>query len=189
MNKIFLPKETQDELIQLSKDHNLFLEGNLTKLILTNDKEFQAYLDTAIELDKANRRKRLEITKQVQVQNIELQEKATENENLMADLTKALEDTKRAKEQADNDLNILQQKTQFELIGNIVNVALWIIVGVGLITTVLYGISLYTGHETQLLGNTWSNMFGILLTNSFSIIGTIMGVKYAQNDNSNKKKE
>jgi hypothetical protein len=35
------------------------------------------------------------------------------------------------------------------------------------------------GMDTTLLGNAWTNMFGILLTNSFSIIGTIMGVKYA----------
>ena len=33
--------------------------------------------------------------------------------------------------------------------------------------------------DTDIIGSTWSNMFGILLTNSFSIIGTIMGVKYA----------
>ena len=33
--------------------------------------------------------------------------------------------------------------------------------------------------ETQVIGSAWSNMFGILLTNAFSIIGTIMGVKYA----------
>ncbi len=35
------------------------------------------------------------------------------------------------------------------------------------------------GQESTFLGSTWSNMFSILLTNSFSIIGTIMGVKYA----------
>lgn len=36
--------------------------------------------------------------------------------------------------------------------------------------------------NTVLLGSTWSNMFSILLTNSFSIIGTIMGVKYASEE-------
>jgi len=52
--------------------------------------------------------------------------------------------------------------------------------GVGVTTTLLYAIALFTGGtDTTLLGNTWSNLFGILLTNSFSIIGTIMGVKYA----------
>lgn len=43
----------------------------------------------------------------------------------------------------------------------------------------LFIFAMLTGRDTTLLGNTWSNMFGILLTNSFSIIGTIMGVKYA----------
>ena len=43
----------------------------------------------------------------------------------------------------------------------------------------MYITALLSGVDTTLLGNAWSNMFGILLTNSFSIIGTIMGVKYA----------
>jgi hypothetical protein len=34
-------------------------------------------------------------------------------------------------------------------------------------------------YERTIIESTWSNLFGILLTNSFSIIGTIMGVKYA----------
>ena len=29
------------------------------------------------------------------------------------------------------------------------------------------------------IGSTWSNMLSILLTNAFSIVGTLMGVKYA----------
>ena len=48
-----------------------------------------------------------------------------------------------------------------------------------MLTTLMYVIALLAGADTTLLGNAWSNMFGILLTNSFSIIGTIMGVKYA----------
>jgi hypothetical protein len=43
----------------------------------------------------------------------------------------------------------------------------------------MYAIALFTGADTQIIGSTWSNMFGILLTNAFSIVGTIMGVKYA----------
>jgi hypothetical protein len=43
----------------------------------------------------------------------------------------------------------------------------------------MYFFALVRGLDTVLLGSTWSNMFSILLTNSFSIIGTIMGVKYA----------
>jgi hypothetical protein len=43
-------------------------------------------------------------------------------------------------------------------------------------------ISLFMNKDTQIIGSTWSNMFGILLTNAFSIIGTIMGVKYASKE-------
>ena len=74
---------------------------------------------------------------------------------------------------------MLQKKTQTELIGKIVKVALFVIIGVGIITTILYIIAMFTDKDTQIIGSTWSNMFGILLTNAFSIIGTIMGVKYA----------
>jgi hypothetical protein len=61
----------------------------------------------------------------------------------------------------------------------VVKVALIVIMGVGVITTGLYAIAIYTSKDTQIIGSTWSNMFGILLTNAFSIVGTIMGVKYA----------
>ena len=73
----------------------------------------------------------------------------------------------------------MQKKTQFELISTIVKVALYVIIGVGILTTVMYGLALFSGADTQIIGSTWSNMFGILLTNAFSIVGTIMGVKYA----------
>jgi hypothetical protein len=46
-------------------------------------------------------------------------------------------------------------------------------------------VAIFMNKETQVIGSTWSNMFGILLTNAFSIVGTIMGVKYA----SDKKQE
>jgi hypothetical protein len=35
------------------------------------------------------------------------------------------------------------------------------------------------GKDTQVISAAWSNIFGILLTNAFSIVGTIMGIKYA----------
>jgi len=38
------------------------------------------------------------------------------------------------------------------------------------------------GKDTQVISAAWSNMFGILLTNAFSIIGTIMGIKYASKE-------
>jgi PAS domain S-box-containing protein len=81
-----------------------------------------------------------------------------------------------------NDLDILMKKSQSELIKTIVVVALVVIVGVGLITTMLYWMAMVTGKDTQIIGSTWSNMFSVLLTNAFSIVGTIMGIKYATQD-------
>jgi hypothetical protein len=54
--------------------------------------------------------------------------------------------------------------------------------GVGFVTTGLYVFVLLLGHDSKIIESTWSNLFGILLTNSFSIIGTIMGVKHATKD-------
>ena len=79
-------------------------------------------------------------------------------------------------------MDFLQKRTQNELIGNIVTVALWVIIGVGVVTTLIYIMSILTGKETQVISSTWTNIIGILLTNAFSIIGTIMGVKYANGD-------
>lgn len=87
-----------------------------------------------------------------------------------------------AKAAAENDLELMQKKTQFELIGTVVKVALWVILGVGIVTTGLYVLALFTGIDTTVIGSTWTNIISILLTNAFSIIGTIMGVKYATSD-------
>ena len=87
-----------------------------------------------------------------------------------------------------NDLDVVMKKSQSELIKTIVKVALAVIIGVGVITTMLYWMAMVTGKDTQIIGSTWSNMFSVLLTNAFSIVGTIMGIKYAtQDDNKNKK--
>ncbi len=90
-----------------------------------------------------------------------------------------------AKIVAENDLDLIQKKTQFELIGSIVKVALWVILGVGFVVTGMYLFAIFMDKDTQVIGSTWSNIVGILLTNAFSIVGTIMGVKYA----SESKKE
>lgn len=85
----------------------------------------------------------------------------------------------REKEKALSELDLLQKKTQTEMIELIVKVALWVIAGVGIITTMLYLVAMVNHYDIKIIESTWSNLFGILLTNSFSIIGTIMGVKYA----------
>ena len=78
-----------------------------------------------------------------------------------------------------NDLDVMMKKSQSELIKVIVKSALAVIIGVGVVTTCLYWVAMVTGKETQIIGSTWSNMFSVLLTNAFSIVGTIMGIKYA----------
>jgi len=187
-------KEVKEALLRLAKEKKIFLEGNILKVISTkNDKEFQDYLNTCKEKDTTSRKKRLQVTKQVQKQNKELVSKQEETDQLMMELQEALESAKKSEEEANQlreeaekgmgkaleDLELMQKKTQFELISTIVRVALVIIVGVGILTTVMYGLALVSGTDTQIIGSTWSNMFGILLTNAFSIVGTIMGVKYA----------
>jgi len=219
---IKIDKNTKSQLIDLQKTKNISLEGNILKIIdSSDDPEFEKYISDSIGKDRENRKKRLEITKQIQSQNknlielnsenerinseikcslaemeeskskiesqnSELIEWRGENERITQDLHKALVSTEEAKKLAENDLDVLQKKTQFELISTIVRIALFVIVGVGLITTAVYMVALFSNKDTAIIGSTWSNMFGILLTNSFSIIGTIMGVKYAA---SSKKEE
>jgi PAS domain S-box-containing protein len=90
------------------------------------------------------------------------------------------------KDAALNDLDVIIKKGQSELIKVIVKCALAVIIGVGIVTTLLYWAAIITNKETQIIGSTWSNMFSVLLTNAFSIVGTIMGIKYATQEGSNK---
>jgi hypothetical protein len=183
MTRIKLHKETVKQLLELKKNRRVTLEGNILKLIDANqDAEFNKYLKDAIEDGKTKQRQRLDITKKIQTQNKELLESQQEKDELMSQLESALTQAETAKNEALNDLDVLQRKTQFKLIQTIVRIALAIIIGVGICTTVLYIYSMALDRDTELIGNTWSNMFGILLTNAFSIIGTIMGVKYASKD-------
>ncbi len=180
---IKLDAQSRSALIELSRTSRLYLEGNILKVIdADGDREFEKYLRDATALDKENRRKRLDVTKQIQEQNRELTTTQEENARLLGDLKTALQKAEGARQAAEEDLTILQKRTQYQLMGNIVRVALWVIMGVGVTTTGMYLLALLKGLDTVLLGSTWSNMFSILLTNSFSIIGTIMGVKYASEE-------
>ena len=226
---IVLDKNTKKILMETFKTKNIGLEGNITKLIdAEDDQEFKEYLKTCIDKDISSRRKRLEMTKQVQVQNKDLTELNEENQRILEELQETLKNVEEskmtfevqnrelnewklenirltdelqnemlkseqaritaenAKNEAENNLDLIQKKTQFELINNIVRVALYVIIGVGCITTGIYVYSMTIGMDTDIIGSTWSNMFGILLTNSFSIVGTILGVKYGASPNKDK---
>jgi len=194
MKKIKFSKSSTDQLIELSK-HNIRIEGNLLKIIDTSDnKELESYIKECIEKDIEIRKKRLEITKKVQDQNKELIDWKEKNELIKIDLEKALNDAnkqkalaEKAKNNAEEDLDLLVRKNQNELVNKIVSTSLIVILGVGLITSVLYFYTIISGNENQIIESSWANMFSILLTNSFSIIGTIMGVKHMQTYNENKK--
>jgi hypothetical protein len=229
---IKIDKATKQALLDLYKSKKIALEGNILKVIDPDgDEEFGTYVKDSIEKDKENRRKRLEITKQIQGKNKELLESEVEKERVNLELVAALEEAEESKKEAicakeqaelakeeaedareeaeiareeaedaraeaeksktdainaknlaEGDLELMQKRTQFELIGSIVKVALWVILGVGVVTTVVFMLALFAGKDTAVVGSTWSNIIGILLTNSFSIIGTIMGVKYASSD-------
>jgi hypothetical protein len=189
-----ITKVTRDSLLKLAKEKKIYLEGNILKIITSSeDDEFNEYIKLCKEKDTSSRRKRLEVTKQVQFQNNQLELAAKKNADLMNELTIALEETKISEQKAsdakleaeilrDNaleDLDSLQKRTQFELMGKIIKVALYVIIGVGLLTTMLFAYTLIFDKDSVIVETTWSNLFGILLTNSFSIVGTIMGVKYA----------
>ena len=192
---MILSKQDRDSLLLLAKDKKIYLEGNISKVIQAEkgDDEFDEYLKLCVKRDNEVRRKRLDVTKQVQSQNKELESVNRENMKLMEDLKLSLDESNKLREDAEiarvdaesakdialNDLEVLQKRTQTELIGTIVRIALWVIIGVGLITSGLYLTVLIMGGDSKIIESTWSNLFGILLTNSFSIIGTIMGVKYA----------
>jgi hypothetical protein len=195
---IELNQETKDQLLDLYRTKRIALEGNILKLIEAGeDEEFKNYLADALEKDNTSRRKRLDITKQVQSQNIDLTTWKKENERIQEELKNSLAETQAAKIEAEratenaenarhiaeNDLDMIQRKSQFALMGIIVKVALFVILGVGVLSTIMYITAMYTGRDTQIIGSAWSNLFGILLTNAFSIIGTIMGVKYASEKN------
>jgi len=212
-------ENTKKQLIDLHKSKKIYLEGNILKVIESEDgTEFFEYIQDCIEKDTNTRKKRLEINKKTQTQNNELIKWKEENIRIQEELVTSLEETKKAKEGAEcamaefqklkeeaetakniaenamveaenakniaeNDLEIAQKKRQFELIGTIVKVALWVIISVGIITTGVFIFSLVMNKDTAIIGSTWSNIVGILLTNAFSIVGTIMGVKYASEKN------
>jgi len=181
---IRLTDDVIGQFIKVAQAHDLYLEGGILNLVEveTDIPEHTAYIEKAKSLDKERRKERLEFTKGVQRQNKELMQEKERNASLMEELKEEKEKAEQAFKTAKNDLDYLQRKTQFQLVGNIVTAALRVIIGVGVITTIMYAIALFVTEDAAavtLLGNTWSNLFGILLTNSFSIIGTIMGVKYA----------
>ncbi len=119
--------------------------------------------------------------KEIDLLSKDLQLQLKESEKLKDDIEKE-------RNVALQDLDATLKKSQSELIKIIVQCALGVIISVGFITTIMYSFALLTQKDTQIIGSTWSNMFSVLLTNAFSIVGTIMGIKYATSDDKKDKK-
>jgi len=205
---IKIDKKTKEQLIELFETKRISLEGNILKVIEDDgDVAFQKYIKDSIEKDNTTRKKRLEITKQIQKQNKELTDWKVENERIHEELLETLEanksaiiDAEKAKEQAElskeqaelskeqaeksmieaitaraeaenakvnaeNNLELIQKKSQFELMGTIVKVALWVIMGVGGVVTAVYLIALFKGLNTDVIGSTWTNIVSIYQCN------------------------
>jgi len=91
-------RESRDALIKIGNSRDVWIEGNIIKLLDDCDGEFSDYISTASEKDTEKRKKRLDITRQVQDQNKELQAKAQENDDLMTEIKDALKVAEDAKE-------------------------------------------------------------------------------------------
>jgi len=162
---IFERRKVDGSIVYLQASYNPVLDskGNITEVVK---------IATDITESVNNKKKIDELTKNltVELDNSQKLKHAIELE----------------KDAALNDLDVVLKKSQNELIKIIVKCALAVIVGVGIVTTVLYWAAIVTDQDTQIIGSTWSNMFSVLLTNAFSIVGTIMGIKYATQEGGNK---
>jgi len=154
----FERKKIDGSPIYLQATYNPIFDesGTITKIM----KIATDISETVVSKNKIN-----ELSKSLQIE--------LDNSNKLKD---AIEIEKNA---ALDDLDATLKKSQNELIKTIVKCALAVIISVGFITTVMYSFAILSNKDTQIIGSTWSNMFSVLLTNAFSIVGTIMGIKYA----------
>jgi hypothetical protein len=160
---VILSNDTAQQLLNLWKTKKVGLEGNVLKVIQTTDEEFQRYIDEAKQRDQETRRKRLEITKQVQSQNKDLIESQADREKLMIDLQESLAQSEMLKNAAVEDLESLQKRTQFELIGLIVKVALSVIGAVCILTTILYLYVISKGLNSTIIESIWNHLDQLIL--------------------------
>ena len=170
-------KDSRRKRLEITKK----VQTQNSELSHLNEKNLKIMEDLQSTLNEAEEQR-----VKIEIQNGELITWREENEKIQQELQKEMIKSESARIRAEeaktnaiNDLDILQKKNQTELISTIVRVALYIIVGVGIITTGVYVFTLVMGKDTQVISAAWSNIFGILLTNAFSIVGTIMGIKYA----------
>jgi hypothetical protein len=171
-------KETRRKRLEINKKIQIqnkeLIEGH------KENERVNKQLNKALDQAEKSKNDAIKAKEEAEASQIQLAHQKRKAENARKEAEEAKINAENAKAQAENDLELLQKKSQFALIGTIVKASLWVIIGVGIVTTTIYGMAIYNGStDTAVIGSTWSNIIGILLTNAFSIIGTIMGVKYA----------
>lgn len=177
------PPDVKAALIEMAESKGVRLEGNMLKMIdvEADDPQFIEYINESIEKDQESRKKRLEMMKQLQAKNKELLEAQEKLSVALSEAEKAKDVAENAKAVVQQDLEVLQKRTQFHMMKRIVNLSLGVVASVGVITTGVYLYAIAKDREIEHIGTVWASLIGILLTNSFSILGTIMGVKYSTN--------
>jgi methyl-accepting chemotaxis protein len=163
---IFERKKVDGSLIYLQSTYNPVFDskGNVTSVIK---------IATDVTESENNKKEIDTLSKNLQ---LELKQSEKLKDEIEKERNAALE-----------DLDATLKKSQNELIKTIVKSALFVIMSVGFITTIMYSFAILSNKDTQIIGSTWSNMFSVLLTNAFSIVGTIMGIKYATSDDKKDK--
>jgi len=102
--------DTVNEALAKAKSKKVYIEGNFTKLLKDSlDADVVAYISECKDKDKQSRRKRLDVTKQVQKQNSELAEAAVVKEALVLELQNALDDAEKLRDEAVEDLDLMQK--------------------------------------------------------------------------------
>ena len=110
---IKLNEETRRALVQLAEETQVYPEGNFLKLLdAENDAAFLDYISKSLERDRFMRQRRLEITKQIQIQNRELTTSNGKISRLNDELVIALEEQKKAKDQLVVANRILEKKNK-----------------------------------------------------------------------------
>ena len=90
---IKIDSNTKKLLMDLYVTKRVGLEGNITKLIDSeDDDDFKNYLKECETKDSDKRKKRLEITKKIQSQNKELSDLNDENSRILSELNQTLDE-------------------------------------------------------------------------------------------------
>lgn len=105
--------ETKQALITIARETQVYLDGNILKLINPgDDPDFLEYYAEAVRRDKLARQRRLAITKQIQHQNKELIYHNGQNRLLNDEFTRALEEQKKSGEKLKATLSKLEKQNK-----------------------------------------------------------------------------